>query len=128
MRITLRSLLLTSAFIAAAAFTTRTATAETLRVPFEFTLYGKTLPAGLYNVHRDIGAELITMEGPERHEIFTWMLVPGDANPSSNAVKMSFTKDGSQYALHTIQYRAYTTFALDKNKSKHSTVRYVSGQ
>jgi hypothetical protein len=125
MQTTVRSLLLASAVVAAAAFTAQTAAAETLRVPFDFTVNGKTMPAGRYSVQRDSLRDFVTLEGPKNK--FTWMLVPGDAAPSSNQVMLSFTRNGAQYALHAIQYRALTTCVLDKSKSNHVASHVVRG-
>jgi hypothetical protein len=48
----LRNFVLAPAAMAAAALATNTAMAETLKVPFTFTVDGKDFPAGLYSVQR----------------------------------------------------------------------------
>jgi hypothetical protein len=127
MRIIPSSLVLASAVLAAAAFTTHTATAETLRVPFDFTVNGKTMPAGEYNVLRDGIASFVHLQNADATKTYVWTLEPGDPAPTSNAVTMFFDKDGSSYTLRSIQYHSLTTARLDKRHSQDSVVRVVSG-
>jgi len=127
MRITPRSLVLASAVLAAAAFTTHTAAAETLRVPFDFTVNGKIMPAGEYNVLRDGVSSFVHLQNADATQTYAWTLEPGDPAPTSTAVTMFFDKDGSSYALRSIQYHALTTARLDKHHSEKSVVRVVSG-
>jgi hypothetical protein len=129
MRITPRSLVLATAVFAAAAFTAHTATAETLRVPFDFKVNGKTLPAGAYSVHRNGLTDFISLEGPQTNQSFTWTLGPGDPSPDSNIVKASFVNTGGGYELHRIQYHALTTAKIDKHHaSDDSAVHVVRGE
>jgi hypothetical protein len=127
MRITPRSIVLASAVLATAAFTTHTAAAETLRVPFDFSVNGKTLPAGEYNVLRDNLANFVRLENTDASKSYTWTLEPGDPAPGSTAVTMFFDKDGSSYSLRSIQYHALTTARIDRRHKEDSTVRVVSG-
>lgn len=128
MRITPRSLVLATAVLAAAAFTTHSAAAETLRVPFDFTVNGKTMPAGIYSVERNNLANFVRLEGLNANQSYTWMLEPGDPAPGSTAVAMFFDKQDSGYALRSIQYHSLTTSRLDKRHSGDSVVRVVSGE
>ncbi len=128
MRITPRSIVLASAVLAAAAFTTHAAAAETLRVPFDFSVNGKILPAGQYNVLRDSLANFVRLVNADASQSYTWTLQPGDPAPTSTAVTMFFDKDGSSYSLRSIQYHALTTARIDKRHHEDSTVRIVSGQ
>lgn len=127
MRITPRSLVLASAVLAAAAFTTHTASAETLRVPFDFTVNGKTMHAGNYNVVRDSISSFVHLQNADATQTYTWTLEPGDPAPTSTAIIMFFDQTGSNYALRSIQYHALTTARLDKRHPQDSVVRVVSG-
>lgn len=128
MRITPRSLVLASAVLAAAAFTTHSAAAETLRVPFDFTVNGRTMPAGNYNVVRDGISSFVRLQNADATQSYNWTLEPGDPAPSSTAVTMFFDQNGSSYALRSIQYHALSTARLDKHHAEESVVRVVSGQ
>jgi len=128
MRITPRSLVLASAVMVAAAFTAHTAVAETVHVPFDFKVKGKTMPAGEYIVHRNGLNSFVSLEDRQSNMHYTWTLEPGDAAPTSSDVKVSFTKIGDEYELHSIQYHALTAPNIDKHKSEPSTVRVLRGE
>ncbi len=129
MRITSCFPVLASAVLAAAAFTTTTASAETVRVPFDFTVAGKAMPAGQYSVNRSGLNSFIRMGGPDNKQSFTWGIGPGDPAPGSSDVKVFFVKTDAGYELRSIQYHSFTTGRLDKTKhSDDSTVRVLRGE
>jgi hypothetical protein len=129
MRIISRFPVLASAVLAAAAFTTITASAATVRVPFNFTVAGKAMPAGQYSVDRTGLSNFVRLGAPDTEQSFTWTLMPGDPAPGSSDVKVYFNKTGSSYELRSIQYHALTTGRLDKTKHRgDSTVRVLRGE
>jgi hypothetical protein len=129
MRITLRSLVLTLAVLAAVAFTTKTASAAAnLRVPFNFNVNGKTLPAGTYSVHRDIGSSFVKLTSADNKFVGQWLLQSGDANPTDSGVTLRFDEGDGEYALRTIQYNATITKRLDKNVSEVRAIHIVHGR
>ena len=129
MRITLRSLVLTLVVLAAAAFTTKTASAEVnLRVPFNFNVNGKTLPAGLYSVQRDLGSSFVKLTSPDSKLVGQWILQSSDANPTDTAITLRFDEGEGSYALRSIQYKAGITKRLDKNTSEVRAIHIVHGR
>ena len=128
MRITPRSIVLASAILAAAAFTTHTAAAETVKVPFDFKINGKTLPAGQYYVNPTHQLNFVSLEAATTGKSYTWVLEPGDPSPTSSDVTVSFTKDDAGYQLHSIQFHARTTPRIDKNVSEKASVRVLRGE
>ncbi len=122
MKITIRSLVLASAFLATAAFTVQTAmAATTLNVPFAFTVGNQTCPAGHYIVERDANGGAVKLVGATQS--FTWGIHPGDPAPTDSRVVLKFDDTESGRALSAIQYGSLTTSRLDKKASQeaHST-------
>ena len=127
MRITLRSLVLALVVLAASAFTTRTASAASVRVPFDFNIDGKTLPAGTYNVTRDMNGQLVTLESQDCKYAYSWLVMRDPADQPSHLVTLRFDESGNNYALRTVQYDTLTTKRLDKHWTEKSTLRTVVG-
>ncbi|HEX8810654.1 MAG TPA: hypothetical protein VF742_01555 [Terracidiphilus sp.] len=133
MRITLRSLFLALAVLAAAALTTQTASAASVRVPFNFEINGKTLPAGTYSVNRDLNGSFVILESEDCKIAYTWYALRGDSIPSDHNVILRFDEYGSEYALQSVQFNSLITPRLDKQfYKKHSgeraTMHTVQGQ
>ena|ERR1700761_8386978 len=129
MRITLRSIVLTLAVLATAAFTTKTASAASnVRVPFNFNVNGKTLPAGTYSVQRDLGSSFVKLTSADSKFVGEWILQSGDANPTDTAVTLRFDEGDGTYALRSIQYNAGITGRLDKNMSEVRAIHIVHGR
>ena len=128
MRITLRSIVLTLAVLATVAFTTQTASAARLRVPFDFNVNGKTLPAGTYSVERAVGSNFVTLLSADNKFIGQWVLGPGDAAPTDSGVTLRFDEGDGMYALRSVQYNATVTGRLDKNMSEIRAMHIVHGR
>lgn len=128
MRISPRSLVLASAVLVSAAFTIQTAAAETVRVPFNFKVNGKPMPAGTYQVQRNGLNSFVSLEGPAANQSYMWTLAPGDAAPASSEVKVTFAKYGSDYELRQIQYHSQITHRLDTRKAKAEAERTLRGE
>ncbi len=90
----LRNFVLAPAAMAAAALATNTAMAETLKVPFTFTVDGKDFPAGLYSVQRQSSQNLVTLISKDASQSFTWVVAPGDPAPTDTAVTLRFSELG----------------------------------
>jgi hypothetical protein len=119
MKITIRSLVLASAFLATAALTVPAAmAATTLNVPFAFTVGNETCPAGHYLVERDNTGNAVKLVGATQS--FTWGIHPGDPAPSSTRVVLKFDDTDSGHALSEIQYGPLTTSRLDKKSMSHA--------
>jgi len=119
MRNMIRNLILAPAFVAAAALATNVAHATTLRVPFSFSVNGKQCPAGYYSVERGFNNNVVTVASKDGSRSFTWVLHPGDPEPSSKAVMMRFENQGETHALQLVQYGSQVTTAMTK-KSKRT--------
>jgi hypothetical protein len=117
MRLSLHSLVLAPVLVAAAAFTTQSASAAVLHVPFAFTVSGQTLPAGDYSVDRQLRGDSVVLTSREQGKSFSWLLTSGDPDPGSKGVIMRFDATSSGYALREIQYNATITHRLDKKLS-----------
>ena len=130
MRLSLRSLFLASALVAAAAVTPQLASAAVLHVPFAFTVNGQTLPAGNYSVHRELGGDSVVLVTPDRKKQFNWLLSSGDPDPGSTKVAMVFDSTDSGYALRSIQYDSLVTHRLDKksHQNEDRSVHVIRGE
>ncbi len=120
MRFRLSTLILVPAVMAAAALAINPAMAETARVkvPFSFTVAGKTLPAGVYSVEWSTPGNFVSLQGKDASQTFTWV-----ANPSATKgdhVVLRFDEQGQTHALQSIQYRELETSRLDKTKKNES--------
>ena len=124
MKITIRSLVLASAVLVTAAFSTNTAmAATTLNVPFAFTVGNDICPAGHYLVERDITGNFVKLVGATT--TFTWGVHPGDSAPSDTRIVLKFDDTNAGHALSAIQYGSFTTSRLDKkamSQEAHSEI------
>ncbi|HEY1984499.1 MAG TPA: hypothetical protein VGG85_03775 [Terracidiphilus sp.] len=117
MRIMAHKFFLAPVLLAAAAFTTTTAQAERVNVPFSFSVDGHNMLPGTYTVERDSSLGMVSLKSPDGAKVYSWVLGPGDAAPGSTKVALKF--DTHTLALHSIQYGAQTTSRLDHGgKSK----------
>jgi hypothetical protein len=124
MRLSLHSLVLAPALLAAAALTPQPASAAVLHVPFAFTVSGHSMPAGEYTVTRDTRGSFVILTSPDGKQSFNWIIGPGDQDPHSTGVAMRFDPTEAGYQLQSIRYNALTTPILDK-KSRQSEDRPV---
>ncbi len=116
MRITLRSQILALAILALAAVAPVSVKAQSrAKVPFNFVVAGKTLPAGTYSI-AEKAFGVVSLEGEGR--TISWIAMGVDsygANPS-----LTFDHRGDTYYLRTVQYGRLITTQLDsKTKAKH---------
>jgi hypothetical protein len=133
MRITLRSLFMTLAVLATVAFTAQTASAASVRVPFNFEINGKTLPAGTYSVTRDLNGSFVTLESEDCKYAYTWYALRGEPMQPGRDITLRFDEYGSEYALQSVQFNSLITPKLDKHFSERhlgerATMHTVQGQ
>jgi hypothetical protein len=117
MRNMIRNLMLATAVVATAAFVTTSAKAATLNVPFSFTVNGKICPAGEYSVERAYGGNVVSVTNRDGSRNFTWVLRPGDPDPTSTTVSLYFENQGETHVLESVQYKSQVASAMTK-KSK----------
>jgi hypothetical protein len=122
MRLSLHSLVLAPALLAAAALTPQPASAAVLHVPFAFTMSGQTMPAGQYTVARDNRGSFVTLTTPDGKQSFTWLIAAGEPDPGATGVVLRFDPTNAGYTLRSIQYNAMITPVLDK-KSRQTEDR-----
>jgi hypothetical protein len=129
MRLSLHSLILTSALAAAAAVTPQHASAAVLHVPFAFTVNGQILPAGEYTVLHDYTKSFVTLVSADQ-KTFNLLVGPGEPAPGTQGVIMRFDRSDSGYALRNIQYNAMITGRLDKksHQNEDRPVHVIRGE
>lgn len=114
MRSILPKLLMASAVLATAALTTNNARAETMvNVPFNFTVNGKSCPAGRYAVDRDFVSGVVTLRNEDWKRSFTWIAAAGEPAPRDSRVILRFDGEGSSHTLQSVQYGTLITARLD---------------
>ncbi len=131
MRSKIFTLVLAPALLAAVAFTSHTAQAETrLNVPFNFTAAGKACPAGVYTVRRDSNSDYVMLTSKETRRTFMWLITPGPSDPTGNRVVLRFDESGHNHTLRSIQYGSMVTSRLDGKSAGGGRVLSVteSGQ
>ena len=119
MQIRLSALTLASAALAVAALTPFTASAETttVKVPFNFTVEGKTMPAGEYKVlSGNIGSE-VHLQGKNSTTSFSALTLP--AQPNGGQVVLRFVVKDGTHALESIRCGASVTPSLTAPAKNH---------
>ena len=131
MRPSLRTLFLAPAILAAAALASTPAFADTLlNVPFSFTVAGRTLPAGVYDVHNGPLTNTVALTSHETSRTLVFVIAPGSPAPNDHRVILTFDGNGDGHALNSIQWGNKITSRLDKPSRKHEYVptRIMSGE
>jgi len=126
MRITLKTLVLSSAALcASAAFAANQARVD---VPFSFTAMGQSYPAGSYDVALDTNRNCVTLANEsDATKHITWNVGPADAAKTPAVIK--FDEAGADHMLKSIQIGDKVTPNLD-SPSKHgvSATTSIGGQ
>lgn len=129
MRSLLPRFLFAPALVAAAALATSTAMAETtVNIPFNFTVAGKTWPAGRYNVLQGPAANSVRLSSADSSHTYIWIDGPGDARPTDERVILTFDAVSEGHALRTVQYGGRITRRLDKPQKEYTPVRVMGGE
>jgi len=112
MRIRLSALTLASAALAVAALTPFTASAETttVKVPFNFTVDGKTMPAGEYKLLPGNIGSVVRLQGKNSATSFSALTAPGKEN---GQVILRFEVKNGTHVLESIRYGASGTPNLE---------------
>ncbi len=114
-----RNFLVASAVVAAIAFTSTAALADSnVKIPFDFKVGSKTLPAGDYVVKQNSTHASVQFSSKDGKHNFTWILQPGDPEPNSTAVKLTFDTNGTTDWLRSIDFGAQTTPRIDPGSSR----------
>ena len=129
MKTNLRTFVLASAAVLVAAVATIPAVAETsatLRVPFNFTVYGRTFPAGNYAVVRSTNLSFLRLQNQNSSEGYSWTAGPSDTKRDRVVLRFN----GENHALQSVQFGTVISPRLDKkSKQKESVVPIeVSGR
>jgi hypothetical protein len=116
MRSILRKAILASVFGAAVALAGNSAMAATrVNVPFNFSVAGKTLPAGGYHLVHDPSSAFVTLRSLESNDSYTWLLTPGPSEYDKK-IALRFDDLNGTHVLQSVQYGSMVTPRLD-NKS-----------
>jgi hypothetical protein len=114
MRINLPTMILAPAVLAAVAFTALPVLANsnsTVRIPFDFMVGNKTLPAGDYLVRQGDHTNFVALQG--KNGTMEWLVGPGKPNPGDERVVLTFDTIGQEHMLRTVQYGPMVTKRLD---------------
>jgi hypothetical protein len=129
MRSLLRNFLLAPAMVAAAALATSSAMAEnSVNIPFNFTVAGKTLPAGKYQVVAGPLANTIRLTSDDSAHNFVWAVAPGDPDPADQRTILTFDNFDQGHALRTVQVGNRITSRLDKPAREYTPTRVMAGE
>jgi hypothetical protein len=124
-----RKVILASTVGVAATLTANTALAANIvHVPFNFTVAGKTLPAGNYDVKHQPTGGFVTLEDMASSQSFTWILIPGGPGPYDKKVSLKFDNRNDAHVLQSIQYGPMVTPRLDKDEKHINSERDSRGQ
>ena len=116
MLLSFRNLVLSSAALCAtAAF----AEQKRVEVPFAFVARNHAYQAGAYVISINDSRSFVTLrEIGKSSQPLTWIVFPGDTDPSHRKVSLTFDVTQSGNVLRTIQYQSLVTPNLNK-KPKH---------
>ncbi len=120
MRSTLHKFFLAPVVMAAAALAINTASAETVKVPFNFTVHNQTWPAGTYSVTRGTSSNLIYVASQDGTKSLSCVVGPGEPEPGAKEIKLQFDELGGTHVLRTVQYKSLVSSALDKKDIKEA--------
>lgn len=122
MRSIFGKLVLAPVVMAAAALVTTSASAESsVKVPFNFTVAGSSMPAGDYSLQKDSTGNTVTLKSKVTAQSYTFLIGPGDAAPTDSHVTLKFDEFSGGHALRSIQYGPQVTSRLDRGtfESEH---------
>jgi hypothetical protein len=119
MRSKFSTLVLASAALAAVALATIPAVAATstaVNVPFNFTVGGRSLPAGLYSVQQDISGNILRLQARDGSQSFVSIAIPSEKNEDRTVLR--FNTVGQTHVLEFIQFGPLITPRLDRKTRK----------
>lgn len=117
MRSTLRNIIVASAVGVAVALAGNSAMAATrVNVPFNFSVAGRTLPAGAYNLVHEPTSPFVTLSSVDSRNSYTWLLTPGPSEYEKK-IALKFDDSNGTHVLQSVQYGSKITPRLDKGRS-----------
>jgi hypothetical protein len=102
--------------------------ATPVNVPFNFTVAGKTCPAGKYEVLKGPVANSVRLASVDSARNFVWVIAPGDPSPTDQRVILTFDRSGDAATLRTVQLGSLITSRLDKPAKEYTPTRIVAGE
>jgi hypothetical protein len=123
MRSKFSTLVLASAALAAVALATIpavAATSTTLNVPFNFTVQGQSLPAGLYSVQQDYSGSILRLQSRDGSRSFSSIAIPSEKN--GDRAVLRFNTVGQTHVLESIRLGQLITPKLNKKTRKTEDV------
>jgi alpha-D-ribose 1-methylphosphonate 5-triphosphate synthase subunit PhnG len=124
MKTNFRTFVMASAVVAAAAMATIPAVAAdttTLKVPFGFTVNGRSLPAGEYSVVRSNNMAFVRLQSTTSSDGYSWVASPSAEH--GNLVTLKF--NAASHALQSVQYGPMISPRLDKNTKANESVSAI---
>ena len=116
MRFTAFKSIMAAIVVTAASTGAHVAKAETsLKVPFSFTVSGKSMPAGVYTVQESTFHNMVIFRTRDASKSFSYTLQPGDDAPSASRVTLKFDDANGRHVLRAIQLGSRTTARLDNS-------------
>jgi hypothetical protein len=100
----------------------------TLNVPFNFTVSGQTMPAGVYTVQQDTFHNVVVLRNKAATKSFSYALRPGDAAPSEVHVALRFEANGGSHVLRGIQFGGKATSRLEDHRASYDPARLSQGR
>ncbi|MFT4113989.1 hypothetical protein [Silvibacterium sp.] len=124
MRLSIRTLVLTSAVLSAtAAFA---ADRAVVNVPFNFESHGVSYSAGRYEATMGINNGFITIRNIDApKQSLTWVAAPADEKAISAPMLVKFDDLGTTHELRTIQLGSRITPRLDVHTRHHDAGSFV---
>ncbi|HEX4005070.1 MAG TPA: hypothetical protein VHX60_02730 [Acidobacteriaceae bacterium] len=129
MRSLLRNFFFAPAVVAAAALATSSAMAATsVNIPFNFTVAGKTLPAGQYQVEPGPMGNTVRLTSNDSAHNFVWAVTPGSPEPTDQRTILTFDTFDQGHALRTVQIGSRITSRLDRARREYTPTRVMAGE
>ena len=121
MRLLKNTSFIAAALVAAFGVTSLGASAQSFHVPFQFEAAGKTLPAGDYEISRDLRGDFVNLISRDHASSYTFVLHPGEEG--HHGVSLLFDRNGSAYELNSIAVDGKATGKLDHRTASEREVR-----
>jgi hypothetical protein len=127
MRLSLKTLVLSSAALCSTAAFAASANQVRVDVPFNFVVKNHTYKAGTYKVEIEPGRFLVTLRRiTDPVQSGTWLVGPTESQDNPAKMRLTFDTIGTDKVLRTIQFGELTTQNLDAHpKQKVGETRIV---
>jgi hypothetical protein len=119
MRLSLRTLILSSAALCSTTVFAEATSQVQVDVPFNFVVKNHTYQAGTYRVAIEPARSLVTVSRIQSPvQSMMWIVGPADREANPHKLRLTFDTIGTEKVLRTIQFEGLTTQNLDAH-SKH---------